>query len=71
MLGTIGKAESEQVALVGGLIIDGTGQEPLENGVVVAKGAVIEEVGKIDKIKLPTECRIIDVSGKTVKASPC
>ncbi len=66
MLGGSGKAEGKRVALVGGVLIDGTGKDPLENSVVVTNAAVIEEVGRSDKVKLPAGCHIFDVSGKTV-----
>lgn len=60
------KAEGKPVALVGGMLIDGTGKDPLENSVVVTKDALIEEAGRSDRVKLPAGCDILDVAGKTV-----
>lgn len=60
------KAEGEHIALVRGTLINGTGKDPLEGSVVVTRGAIIEEIGKQEEVKLPDECWVIDVSGKTI-----
>jgi imidazolonepropionase-like amidohydrolase len=38
----------------------------LDNSVVVTKGSNIDQVGKKNEVRLPQECQVIDVSGKTV-----
>jgi imidazolonepropionase-like amidohydrolase len=60
------KAEGKRMALVGGMLIDGTGKDPLATSIVVTKDAIIEKAGRSDEVKLPAGCRVVDVSGKTV-----
>lgn len=54
------------VAVVGGTIIDGTGREPLPNGVIIIEGDKIKEVGPVGKVKIPKEAQKIDASGKWI-----
>lgn len=54
------------MALVGGTLINGTGQDPLSDAVVVIGESVIREVGKKGEVEIPADCEIIDVSGKTI-----
>ncbi len=54
------------VAVVGGTIIDGTGREPLPNGVIIIEGDKIKEVGPAGKVKIPREAHKIDASGKWI-----
>jgi len=54
------------IALVGGTVIDGSGKEPVEQSTVLIDGATIKSVETKDKAKLPQDCEIIDVSGKTI-----
>ena len=52
-------------ALAGGLLIDGTGQEPVPNaGVLVDDEGRITRAGKLGS--LPAEAEVIDVSGRTI-----
>ena len=52
-------------ALTGGLLIDGTGQEPVPNaGVLVDDEGRITRAGKLDS--LPAEAEVLDVSGRTI-----
>jgi imidazolonepropionase-like amidohydrolase len=50
----------------GGNLIDGTGKEPIENGVMVIKGDRIESAGRMGAVDYPQEAEIIEVEGKTV-----
>ena len=51
--------------ITGGLLIDGTGRDPVSNaGVVVDDEGRIAEVGKLDM--LPRSADIVDVSGRTI-----
>ena len=52
--------------MVGGTLIDGTGQDPLPEAVVVIGESVIQEVGRKGEVEIPADCEVIDVSGKTV-----
>ena len=47
-------------------LIDGTGNPPLTNAVIVISGGKFEAVGKVGKARFPKDAEIIDVSGKTV-----
>lgn len=53
-------------AFVGGTLLDGTGRDPLPDAVVVIREKVIEKVGSRQEVKIPADCEIIDVSGKTI-----
>jgi imidazolonepropionase-like amidohydrolase len=53
-------------AFVGGTLIVGTGQDPLSEAVVVVGESVIQDVGRKGEVEIPTDCEIIDVSGKTI-----
>ena len=57
---------TKQLALVGARLIDGNGGEPLEDAVVLIDGAHISAAGRRDEIQLSPECRVEDVSGKTI-----
>ena len=56
----------EKVALMGARVIDGTGRPPIENGVVLIAGGKIQAVGKKDAVKIPSDARQVDVTGKTL-----
>lgn len=53
-------------ALKGGTLIDGTGNAPLSNAVIVIKGERIETVGGLDATTFPEDAKIIDTDGKTI-----
>jgi len=52
------------VAIKGGTLIDGTGDEPLPGAVVIIEGSNITEVG--EKLTIPQGAEVIDAAGKTV-----
>lgn len=52
--------------LKGARLIDGTGNDPIEDSVLVMKGEVIETVGKAGMISYPQDSEVVDVSGKTI-----
>ena len=58
--------EGEGVALINAYIIDGTGHEPIENGVVVFKDGIIEAVGSTNEITIPNGYDQYDMKGNTV-----
>ena len=53
-------------ALVGGLLIDGTGRPPLPDAAVIVQGSVIQAAGRRSEVEIPPEAQISDVTGKTV-----
>lgn len=54
------------LAIVGGMLIDGSGKDPVRDTVIVIDGNIIREVGQKDRIKSLKECEIIDVTGMTL-----
>lgn len=52
--------------LQNGSVIDGTGREPLERASILIKGGRISAVDRVDKVRPPAECRVVDVSERTV-----
>ena len=62
-----GPASSEgPVALVGGVVIDGNGGSPIENGVVVVRNGRIEAAGEAGTVRIPSESTVIDLDGRAV-----
>ncbi|MGQ9538478.1 MAG: amidohydrolase family protein [Candidatus Bathycorpusculaceae bacterium] len=60
------KKREEVTCIKAGLLIDGTGREPLTNPIVVVKGDKIAEVGKETEIKAPEEAKIVDLGNLTI-----
>jgi len=67
---TAGPATSTEVpstiALVNGILIDGTGSAPVPDAVVVIKGDQIVAVGPRSQVEIPDDTQIIDVQGGTI-----
>ncbi len=53
-------------ALVGGRIIDGTGREPIDDGVVLIDGERIDAVFRSGEMEIPADAEVVDISGSTV-----
>lgn len=61
------KAQSEQeIALVGGTVIDGNGGAPIQDAVVLIKGNRIINVGSKSRLKYPKSAKILDTTGRYV-----
>jgi len=58
--------QNQFVAFSGGLLIDGIGSEPIPNSVLIVQGRQIRAVGKKDEIVIPSDCRVVDISGKSI-----
>lgn len=54
------------VALVGATVIDGTGAEPLPDGVVLIRGERIAAVSPRNQIEIPAAAQAIDFQGKWI-----
>ena len=54
------------VLLQNGSVIDGTGREPLERASILIEGGRIRAVDRVDKVRPPAECRVVDVTDRTV-----
>jgi len=57
---------TQDIALVGGTLIDGNGAPPLEDGCVLLRGREILAVGPRASVGIPDGARVHDVSGKTL-----
>ncbi|CAN5756808.1 amidohydrolase family protein [soil metagenome] len=61
------KAQSDQeIVLVGGTVIDGTGRGPIPDAVVLIRGHRIINVGSRSRLKYPKSARIIDTTGQYI-----
>jgi imidazolonepropionase-like amidohydrolase len=49
-----------------GKLVDGTGDLPVENGVVVIEADRIKAIGNASKVEIPPDAEIIDATGNTV-----
>src|ERR1700704_4892753 len=58
--------QSRPLVLRGGLLIDGTGKTPVQNGVIVMDGSTIVAVGREGEIKVPPGATVINTAGKTI-----
>jgi len=56
----------DATVLTGGLLIDGTGAPPVEDGVVVMRGGRIVGAGAAGTVEVPAGATMIDVAGKTI-----
>jgi imidazolonepropionase-like amidohydrolase len=56
--------KEKTLVIKGGTLIDGTGNDPLENSVVIIQDSKIIEVG--EKVTTPHDSEVLDVSGKIV-----
>jgi len=54
------------VALVGATLIDGTGSPALNDSAVLIQGGKIVSAGPRDKVRLPQDAQIVDLTGKTI-----
>ena len=54
------------LALINGILIDGTGSEPIPNAAIVIKDGLIFDVGPREKVSIPADAQIIDVNGGTI-----
>jgi len=68
LLPTIGALGQNQRVLVvrGGLLIDGTGADPVPNSVVVVANGKIQSVGREGSVTIPANATVIDAAGKTI-----
>lgn len=54
------------LVLAGGTVIDGFGNPPLHNGVIVMQGERITAVGTVDTVALPPDAEVVSTEGMTV-----
>lgn len=58
-------AQDSPVAFTGALIYTVSG-DPVEDGVLVIRGTEIVDVGSRDRVSIPADARIVDVTGKVI-----
>lgn len=58
--------DSAYIAFTGATIIDGSGSDPITDGVLVVRDGRIVAIGTREQIKLPENVEIRDVEGKTI-----
>lgn len=61
-----GHVSSAYTALTGATIIDGTGSQPVEDGVLLVRDGKIAAVGTRQQVAIPEGTRVQDVSGKYI-----
>jgi len=54
------------LVLAGGTVVDGTGNPPLHNGVIVVQGDRITAIGSQDTVDIPPGAEVISTEGMTV-----
>ena len=59
-------AQDADLAIVGGMLIDGNEGIPIQNSVVLVSGEHITHVGQVGVTPIPAGARVIDANGKTV-----
>ena len=62
----LARAQDVDLAIVGGLLIDGNEGTPIQNSVVLVKGGRITTVGQVGLTPVPRGARVIDANGMTV-----
>ncbi len=58
--------ERENIVIVGGTLIDGSGGKPLADSVVLIEGDRIAAVGPRDAVQIPADAEQVDAQGKYV-----
>ena len=56
----------ETMVLQNGLLIDGSGSVPIENGIIFIEDGYLKYVGQDTNLTIPEDTKIIDLSGKTI-----
>ncbi|MFX0077009.1 MAG: amidohydrolase [Candidatus Hermodarchaeota archaeon] len=54
------------IIIKGGTLIDGTGEPPIPNCIIIVSGSKIVKVGLIGDLEIPKQSKIIDATGKTI-----
>ena len=57
---------SSYIAFIGATIIDGSGAEPLQNGVLLIQNGRVVAVGSKDKVEIPEGATVKEVTGKFI-----
>ncbi len=60
------QAPEGMIAIVGATVIDGNGGAPLQDGTILVEGSRISAVGPRSSVRVPSDARVIDGTGKYV-----
>ncbi len=63
---TLVSAQAKPLALVGGRLIDGFGNPPIANSVILVNGDRITAVGTVDTLKIPPDADVVSTEGMDV-----
>ncbi len=63
---TVQASAEQTLVLAGGTIIDGYGNPPVLNGVIVVQGERISAVGTVGSVAIPADAEVISTEGMTV-----
>ena len=63
---TVSPEQKNAFVLINGLLIDGTGSNPLPNAVVVIQGEWITAIGSNATVEIPRGASIVDLKGATI-----
>ncbi len=66
ILGAAAAGGAQQVALVGGMLLDGYEGPVIHNAAIVIEGDRIVTVGPADQVEIPSNARVIDTRGMTM-----
>ncbi|KEO74307.1 amidohydrolase family protein [Anditalea andensis] len=59
-------SEGDYTAYTGASIIDGSGDQPIENGVLLIREGKVTAVGSCDDVSIPEEAHMVDLTGKFI-----
>ena len=62
----VGPLAAQDMALVGGRLVDGYGGKPLEDSVILVRGGRIEAVGQVGQLAVPNDLEVVSTEGMTV-----
>ena len=66
LVSSLSFAQQNKIALVGGLLIDGSGEQPIANSIVLINEDRIEAVGVIGRLPIPDDYQLVSTEGLTV-----
>jgi imidazolonepropionase-like amidohydrolase len=59
-----GSRNADVQAFIGATVLDGTGADPIEEGVVLVRDGRIEAVGPATEVQVPAGARVVDLPGR-------
>ncbi len=56
----------QSIVMKGGILIDGTGKQPIPDSLIIISGNRIAQVGIVGEFDIPKHAKVIDTTGKTI-----